>query len=281
MTISEAKNARDQLQQAFNFDPVAAEICRSSSDDHQHCLFEVFTPGSDFLCECRPTNGARVFGKVDTNDDDHITWGEILTFVDQENCVFPFTYTVNGVAKTYNSCTSDADTFGFEWCAIKTNADGFMATGFWKYCDESSNKFAWEDALARLDSDNDGRLSFSEAITNARRRRNLLPAPNNQMCNDCDVPAECLNPIIKAIDGECRNFIKTKPLDDENLLRMLATTMADVYCDKEDPYQPDIGGDLNYLNCERKRDGMEQWLTRDEQNMQMVRTNTTPCCISK
>ena len=277
--LAEANSAKAQLQEAFNYDATADELCRSASDDHQRCLYEVLTPGSDFMCECRPTNGALVFGEVDANDDDYITLEEVLAYFDSQTCEFPFKYTVHGVTNTYNTCTTDDDTFGWSWCSIKTLADGTHAKGFFKYCEESSNVAAWEDAVARLDSDGDGKLAFGEAITNARRRRKLLPSPGffgeEWNCNDCVVSEDCQNPVVKAIDGECRNYIKTKPLEDENLLRILGTAMSDVYCDQEkDNYQPNIGGPLNYFNCERKRGGMDEWIERDEINMQMVSSYT-------
>ena len=274
--LAEAMTVQDQLREVFNYDPTAAELCRSASDDHQRCLYEVLTPGSDFMCECRPTNGALVFGEVDANDDDYITLEEILTYFDSQTCEFPFKYTIDGVTNTYNNCTTDDDTFGLSWCSIRTLADGTHANGFWKYCEESSNVAAWEDAVARLDSDGDGKLAFGEAITNARRRRRkLLASPGayeERKCNDCVVSEDCQNPVVKAIDGECRNYIKTKPLKDENLVRVLGTAMADVYCDKEegDNYQPNIGGDWNYLSCERKRGGMDKWIERDDSTMVMV-----------
>jgi len=282
--LAEAMTVQDQLREVFNYDPTAADLCRSASDDHQHCLYEVLTPGSDFMCECRPTNGALVFGEVDANNDDYITLEEILTYFDSQTCEFPFKYTFDGVTKTYNNCTTDDDTFGLSWCSIKTLADGTHAKGFFKYCEESSNVAAWEDAVARLDADGDGKLAFGEAITNARRRRKLLASPGaageEWNCNDCVVSEDCQNPVVKAIDGECRNYIKTEPLKDENLVRILGTAMADVYCDKEEGnnYQPNIGGSLNYLNCERKRGGMDEWIERDDSTMVMVSSNSCFFC---
>lgn len=262
-TLSDAIVAKDQLQKAFNYDETTAELCRNSSDDHQRCLYDILIPGSDFMCECRPTSAARVFGEVDANGDGFITLEDVLIYFDSEPCVFPFTYTFEGVTNTYNNCTSDFDNFGFNWCSIRTLADGTHAYGFWKYCDEASNVLSWEDALVRLDSDGDGKLSFDEGITNARKRRNLQTRPGvmgeKNNCNDCEVPDDCNNPVVKAIDGECRNYIKTKPLGDETLLRILGSAMSDVYC-----ANPNIPGPRNYYNCESERDGMEKWISRDE-----------------
>ena len=63
---------------------------------------------------------------------------------------------------------------------------------------------------------------------------------------------------INAMDGECRNYVKTKPLDDENLLRMLAATMVDAYCT-----EPSDNGDVHdYESCPHERGGMDEWITR-------------------
>lgn len=274
--LAKAIALKEEVQSAFKYDATAAVLCRGASDNHQTCVYEILVPGTDFACECRPTNGAHIFAEVDANDDDFITLAEILSYFDGQTCEFPFTYTFEGVTTTYNSCTTVDDIFGFSWCSLRTLADGSHAIGFWKYCDESSNLFAWNDALDRLDSDGDGKLSFDEAIHNARRRRRLLNPPGfvgeEWNCNDCIVPDDCLNPVIKAIDGECRNYIKTKPFDTEkqqnqDLLRMLATAMADVYCPK---YDDSEGGLWSHVTCERKRPGMDQYLTRDDANMVMV-----------
>ena len=254
-TFKEANIVRNNLQMAFNFDTETAEECARATDNHQHCIYEVFTLGADFECECRPTSGANVFGEVDANGDDFITLEEILTYFESQSCVFPFTYAFEGVSNTYNECTSvDAD---FEWCSIKTLNDGSHAKGFYKYCETTSTVESWEAALARLDTDNDGKLSFDEAITNAqRRRRSLLGQGSEAKCNDCVTHDECRNPVIKAIDGECRNYIKTEPLNDNELLRILADTMSDSYCTT-----PERDG-LHYIGCPLRRQGMEEWLVR-------------------
>jgi len=268
--LAKAIIMKERIQAAFKYDATSARLCMNASDNHQHCVYEILIPGTDFACECRPTNGAQVFGEVDANDDDFITLAEILSYFDSQDCDFPFKYTVEGVTKSYDSCTTVDDDFGFSWCSIRNLSDGSYATGFFKYCDESSNVLVWNDALDRLDSDGDGKLSFDEAIHNARRRRKLLSSPGafgaEWNCNDCVVPDDCTNPVIKAIDGECRNYIKTRKLDDQNLLRLLASTMADVYCPKDDET---IGGYWSHTSCERKREGMENWLTRDDANMKM------------
>jgi hypothetical protein len=62
--------------------------------------------------------------------------------------------------------------------------------------------------------------------------------------------------VIKAIDGECRNYIKTEPLNDNELLRMLAVTMADSYCTT-----PEDDG-WHYNSCPLRRQGMEEWLVQ-------------------
>ena len=261
--LAEAIAVKEQLQDAFNYDSVVATLCVKSTDDHQHCIYDIHTPGSDYACECRPTTGASIFREVDTDDNGYVTLEEILTYFDSQQCVYPFKYTIAGVTNTYDACTSDDDAFGFEWCSIRTLADGQHALGFWKYCLESSNIAAWEDALNRLDSDEDGKLSFNEAMKNARRRRNLLAPPgtfgSENNCNDCEVPEDCKNPIVKAIDGECRNFFKTVKFDDEDedLLRMLASAMSDVYCtDGSNSKQ-------SYIDCPAtKRVGMGDWLDR-------------------
>ena len=67
------------------------------------------------------------------------------------------------------------------------------------------------------------------------------------------MPEECNNVVVQAIDGECRNYIMTEPLDDDELLHMLAYTMEDAYC-----------GEDEYANtsCISQRTGMERYLTR-------------------
>merc|ERR1711935_13145 len=81
-------------------------------------------------------------------------------------------------------------------------------------------------------------------------------------CNDCteeDALACVSNPVVIAIDGECRNYIKAVPFDhtdeeDEHLLYMLGIAMSDVYCTEET--------EGNYLYCPGRRDGTEDWMTQ-------------------
>jgi hypothetical protein len=251
---------REQLQLALGFDASDAQQCLDASDDHQQCRYEILTPGSNFMCECRPTNGANVFREVDVNEDDIITLQEVLDYFASEPCEFPFKYEIDGVVNTYNECTTDDDAFGFSWCSVETLADGTHAKGFFKYCEESSTKLVYQDALDRLDENNDGQLSFDETINNARRRRRKLSLAGSEfLCRDCeDVPEDCQNIVIKAMDGECRNYVKTVPLDDENLLHMLAATMLDSYCT-----EPSGDGDVHdYEYCPHKRKHMDEWITR-------------------
>ena len=257
--LQKAEAERKELQLALGFDASDAQQCLDASDDHQQCRYDILTPGSNFMCECRPTNGANVFREVDVNEDDIITLQEVLDYFDSESCVFPFKYEIDGVVNTYNECTTDDDAFGFSWCSVETLADGTHAKGFWKYCEESSTEIAYQDALDRLDENNDGLLSFDEFVNNARRRRRKLWAGSEGGCRDCeDIPEDCQNIVIKAMDGECRNYVKTVPLDDENLLRMLAATMVDAYCT-----EPSDNGDVHdYEKCPHERGGMDEWITR-------------------
>jgi len=144
------------------------------------------------------------------------------------------------------------------------------------------NKAEWDDALARLDKNEDGELSFDEAITNAkeRRRRRLarrLAGPDaldRFICNDSLDPEayldpdhfmelndDCQNVVVKSIDSECRNFIKTEKLEDETLLHMLAYAMEDSYCAQA------IVDELEYgrYSCPYMRVGMDDWIERGDE----------------
>lgn len=258
--IDQASATRDAIRVLYKYDVDDADMCEQASDQHQHCVYHVFKAGGyGFECECRPTDGAKIFGEVDSNDDLFITWEEIIAYFDSKPCVFPFKYTKDdGSVGEYTSCTTVDDSQ--EWCSIDVLNDGFHATGFFKYCVESVNLAVWNDAIFRLDEDNDGKLSFHEAITSARERRRrerqLILAGSESTCEDCVKPDYCSNPAIMAIDNHCRNFIKTKPLGDDETLQILATAMLDVYCDEEDAVN------LAYNSCPMKRERMSDWLTR-------------------
>ena len=258
--IDQASATRDAIRVLYKYDVDDADMCEQASDQHQHCVYHVFKAGGyGFECECRPTDGAKIFGEVDSNDDLFITWEEIIAYFDSKPCVFPFKYTKDdGSVGEYTSCTTVDDSQ--EWCSIDVLNDGFHATGFFKYCVESVNLAVWNDAIFRLDEDNDGKLSFHEAITSARERRRrerqLILAGSESTCEDCVKPDYCSNPAIMAIDNHCRNFIKTKPLGDDETLQILATAMLDVYCDEEDAVN------LAYNSCPMKRERMSDWLNR-------------------
>jgi hypothetical protein len=260
--IDQASATRDVIRGLYKYDVADADMCRDASDPHQHCVYQVFkSGGSGFECECRPTDGAKIFGEVDSNDDLYITWEELIAYFDNQRCVFPFKYRKDdGTVGEYTSCTTVDDDFEKEWCSIDVLNDGFHATGFFKYCDESVNLVVWNDAIGRLDENNDGKLSFDEAITSARERRRrerqLILAGLEETCEDCKKPDYCSNPAIMAIDNHCRNFIKTKPLKDDEILRILATTMVDAYCDEEDELH------WGYNNCPMNRERMSDWLSR-------------------
>jgi hypothetical protein len=260
--IDQASATRNAIRALYNYDVDDADMCEQASDPHQHCVYQVFKAGgSGFECECRPTDGAKIFGEVDSNDDLYVTWEEVRAYFDDKPCVFPFKYVKDdGTVGEYTSCTTVDDAFGKEWCSIDVLNDGFHATGFFKYCDESVNLDVWNDAIDRLDEDNDGKLSFVEAITSARERRRrerqLILAGSEDHCEDCERPDYCSNPAIMAIDNHCRNFIKTKPLEDDQTLRILATTMVDAYCDEEDEVN------WAYDSCPMNRERMSHWLIR-------------------
>ena len=77
----------------------------------------MFSIGSSFDCECRPTSAAAIFREIDTNNDDMITLEEVFAYFDTQDCVFPFKYALpDGTVKEYTSCTTDDDEFGFDWC---------------------------------------------------------------------------------------------------------------------------------------------------------------------
>jgi len=254
-TLQKAINMKDELQNLFNFNEDSKSQCEQASDDHQKCVYSLFGT-SVFECECRPTSGASAFKEVNTNNDDDITLEEMTDYFEGQDCVFPFKYMVDGILNTYNSCTTDDDVFGQKWCSTKTLRDGVHAKGFFRYCEREGAQVAWEDAIDKLDINNDGKLSFNEVVANANRRRQRRLVPSTRArCNDCreDMPEECNNAVVQAIDGECRNFIMTEPLDDDELLHMLAYTMEDAYCGEDE--------DAN-TSCPSQRTGMDRYLTR-------------------
>ena len=260
--VEEGIMIQEELRKLLSYDANDRDECLQRTTEHQNCLYDVLVPGRDFECECRPTTAANVFREVDENDDLFITLDEILVYFEKRPCVFPFKYEWDGVLTEYTECTSDYQERGREWCSIETLANGVHAFGFWKYCKVADTIAEWHEALDSLDSDGDGRLSFDEAITNARRRRMQLGTPWN--CNDCVLSEHCRNNIVATIDGECRNYIKTRPFDntteDENLLGMLAVTMQDVYCNENS---------TGYIACATQRPGTENWLTQT--HLEMVR----------
>jgi hypothetical protein len=270
--IQDTLKIRDLLREAYNYDPGAREECVENTDPHRNCIYDIFSIGGNFECECRPVDGAEIFEAVDINNDDHITLEEILTYFQSDPCEPSFIY--NGLS--FEGCTDYGDTYGFEWCSTKTLKDGTHAIGFFKYCHDDDNESAWEGALDSYDANGDRMLSFKEAVLSKKERRRRLQLNDiinggRGNCNDCNEVQRqlCLsNPIIATIDGECRNYIKTIPFDDsnedeENLLHMLGVTMVDVYdsCKGFEDGQVS-NGSLNYWGCPTLRGGMDQWIDR-------------------
>jgi len=270
--IQDTLEIRALLREAHNYDLDARNECVGNSDPHRNCIYDMFSIGGNFECECRPVDGAEIFEAVDSNNDDHITLEEILTYFESDPCESSFIY--DGFE--FEGCTTYGDTYGLEWCSTKTLRDGTHATGFFKYCNDDDNEFAWEGALEIYDTNGDGKLSFEEAVLSKKERRRRLQlndiiAGGRGNCNDCNEEERqrCLsNPIIATIDGECRNYIKTIPFDDsnedeENLLHMLGATMVDVYDNcKEFEDGQESNGSLNYMGCPTLRGGMDQWIDR-------------------
>jgi len=229
VNTTEFFEVRKKIQDKYGFNNTESRQCQSSSNDHQKCLYEVMRTGRGFECECRPTSRAKIYREVDMNNNDEVTLQELQEYFDNKTCVFPFKYTFEGVETEYNECTTVDDAFNFPWCPVKLNLDRTHPEGFWKYCDKENNAAVFKDALDRLDTNGDGSLSFTEAVTNARLQTQVQ---SESSCNDCitEIPDYCKNPVVNAMNSECRNFIKTIPLNDDELLRILADAMNDVYC---------------------------------------------------
>lgn len=252
---------QDALRERYNYSVEAKNDCIGDTDIHRMCIYDLFKMGGNFECECRPLDGAEIFEAVDVNNDEIITLEEIQTYFATDACEPTFIY--QGI--TYNGCTTAGDSNGREWCSIRVLHDNTHAVGFFKYCNAEDNVIAWQEALEAFDTDDDGFLSFHEAIIQRKERRRRLQEANESggNCNDCDDAERmrCLNnPIIATIDGECRNYIKTTPFDgsqeDENLLQMLGAAMVDSYdsCAGDSAY--------TYLDCPIEREGMDRWMTR-------------------
>jgi hypothetical protein len=72
--------------------------------------------------------------------------------------------------------------------------------------------------------------------------------------NDCGVlPQDCVNPVLRE-DPKCRNLYKTVPLQDEELLRLLADAQLDAY------YPTGVlDNNVNYFTVPTNRTG--SWLS--------------------
>ena len=157
--IQDTLEIRALLREAHNYDLGARNECVGNSDPHRNCIYDMFRIGGNFECECRPVDGAEIFEAVDSNNDDHITLEEILTYFESDPCEPSFIY--DGFE--FEGCTIYGDTYGLEWCSTKTLRDGTHATGFFKYCNDDDNEFAWEGALEIYDANGDGKLSEEES----------------------------------------------------------------------------------------------------------------------
>lgn len=133
----------------------------------------------------------RNFNRVDVNDDNHITLEDILTYFQQNECVFPFIWESNGTLNTYDQCTTDNDVDGYEWCSIETDDNDLHKEGFWKYCNEDETRAAWSDALKTLDTNNDGKLTIDETIDYGKKSF----SGKISLCN---------NPVGSALLDRCR-----------------------------------------------------------------------------
>jgi len=240
---------REGLRAMYKYDVDAKNNCIGDTTTHRNCIYDMFKMGGDFECECRPVDSAEIFEAFDVNNDDYITLKEVQNYFDSDPCEPTFTYE----GTEYTGCTTAGDVNGRAWCSIRVLNDNTHAVGFYKYCNSEDNVLAWEEALIEFDINSDGLLSFEETITHTQERRRRLQKDLNQSggnCNDCEPPLYCGNPIVAAIDGECRNYIKTIPFDetddDEKLLQMLGAAMNDSYDD----------------GSYSEREGMDGWITR-------------------
>ena len=286
--IAAATSKRAKDRQANGWDDENKINCDNGTDTYQSCNYSIYQLGTGFECKCKLTRTgktcpvnvkrraislqthtcqqkAQVFDDVDANNDRYITWSELQAYIDQQTCVFPFKMLQNdGSIKEYTACTLDDEDSGHAWCSTRQNTNGFHNKGYYKYCTDEGNQQAWFDALAQFDDDGDGKLAFNEASRHAResrrRRERMLNTNDNFgafICNDCITPDYCKNLAMATLDNHCRNVIKTVPLNDDDLLRLLALTMADIYC-----YEPDSLPESVESCPYELRHGVSDWLKR-------------------
>merc|ERR1719443_371988 len=88
----------------------------------------------------------------------------------------------------------------------------------------------------------------------------MLNTNEANICDDCVIPDYCKNHAIATFRNQCRNVIKTVPLDDDQLLKILALTANDIYCYETENPDPSIA---SVASCPyERRSGVKEWLSR-------------------
>jgi len=161
--MGEIKNLNLRLQETFAYEDDSKEICEKQTDSFRNCFYDVSSGSSKFECKCQPTPEVKAFQSIDKNQDNVVTKEEFVTYIDENECIFPFRYTSDdGIEREYNSCTDADDANGFEWCSTKTLNGVDHQKGFFKYCTQGDNLYVFEEYLKAFDENKDGEVNFSE-----------------------------------------------------------------------------------------------------------------------
>mmetsp|Transcript_7215 Transcript_7215/g.8228 ORF Transcript_7215/g.8228 Transcript_7215/m.8228 type:complete len:770 (+) Transcript_7215:86-2395(+) len=259
--VESTEEDRAAFRLCFGYDEKAKTECDAGESFEQSCKYTYSVFSHAYECNCTVKSNVELFRKVDTNGDNNGSAEEIRAFLDDEPCVFPFTYkNYLGVEATYTSCITEDESSGHAWCSIKTNAKGEHIPSFYKYCTEEGMDYFGELILSRFDQNSDGVVSFEELISKEQGPSRKLATNPSDCGNDCNpLPERCVGQLAMA-DPECRNSYKTVPLGDEELLRILGDAQKQSY-DVKQMYDTQ---EITYLESPIKRYemGNEDWLSQ-------------------
>jgi hypothetical protein len=192
-----------------------------------------------------------LFDEIDVNNDGVVTPDEYKGYYDTQSCQFPFIYkNYDGVTKTFTACTTEDDTF--PWCSTKNDYNGVYVDRFFKYCTDEGMQYFTAWVMDQFDKNKDGDLTFAEIVESEK----IQASANNFVdCGyDCSVlPDKCREPVLRE-DPQCQNLFKTVPLQDEELLRLLADAQLDAYFPANV-----LDNSVNYWTSPTLRPG--SWLT--------------------
>ncbi len=236
----------------FGFNETKKLECDQRESAYDSCDYLYNYTNFQYSCVCTKKSSAAVFLEIDKNGDGTVVLQEFNDYYASQDCQFPFTYKAhNGITSTYTACTTVDDSY--PWCSIKNDINGVHVDRFFKYCTQPGMKNFSDWVWGKYDTNKDSKLTLEEILKIEGGEQ--AQASSDVDCGyDCRVlPQECANPVLRE-DPKCRNLYKTVPLQDEELLRLLADAQLDAYYPAGA-----LDNNVNYFTVPTNRTG--SWLS--------------------